>query len=146
MRTYMAKKEDMERKWYLMDADGQILGKLAVAVAKLLMGKNKPIFTPHVDCGDFVIVINADKVKVTGRKAQQKTYERYSGYPGGRKVHNFEYMIKHKPTHVIREAVRRMLPKNKLGSHMLKKLKVYRQPGHRHEAQMPEKITIADVK
>jgi large subunit ribosomal protein L13 len=146
MRTYMAKKENMERKWYELDADGQILGKFAVAVAKLLMGKNKPIFTPHVDCGDFVIVVNAAKVALTGNKAQQKTYDRYSGYPGGRKTHNFEYMIKHKPTVVIREAVRRMLPKNKLGRHMLDKLKVYKGAEHRHQAQMPQKITLADVK
>ncbi len=146
MRTYMAKKENIERKWYVLDADGQILGKLAVAVAKLIMGKNKPIFTRHVDCGDFVIIVNAGKVRVTGNKAQQKTYDRYSGYPGGRKVHTLDYMMTHKPALVIREAVRRMLPKNKLGRQMIKKLKVYKQSGHRHEAQMPEMITVTDVK
>ena len=146
MRTYMAKKENMERKWYHIDADGQILGKLAVAVAKLLMGKNKPIFTPHVDCGDFVIITNSKKIKVTGNKARDKMYERYSGYPGGRKVHNFEYMIEHKPNEIIRQAVRRMLPKSKLGRHMLDKLKVFKDAGHRHEAQAPETITISDVK
>ena len=146
MRTYMAKKENMERRWYLLDADGLILGKLAVAVAKLLMGKNKPIFTPHVDCGDFVIITNAKKIKVTGNKARDKMYERYSGYPGGRKVHNFEYMIEHKPEHVIREAVRRMLPKSKLGRNMINKLKVYKDAEHKHQAQAPEKITLSDVK
>lgn len=146
MRTYMAKKEKVERKWYVIDATDQVLGKLAVAAAKLLMGKNKPIFTPHVDCGDFVVVVNAGKVRLTGNKAQTKTYESYSGYPGGRKVRSYEYMIKHKPAFVIREAVRRMLPKNKLGRQMLTKLKAYREPGHRHEAQNPETITIDDVK
>jgi large subunit ribosomal protein L13 len=142
----MAKKESMDRKWYVIDADGQVLGRLAVGIAKLLMGKNKPIFTPHVDCGDFVVVVNAGKVKLTGNKAQTKTYERYSGYPGGRKVRNFEYMISHKPTFVVREAVRRMLPKNKLGKHMLKKLKVFKDSEHRHQAQNPEKIALKDVK
>jgi large subunit ribosomal protein L13 len=146
MRTFMAKKEEIERKWYVIDATDQILGKLAVAVAKLLMGKNKPIFTRHVDCGDFVVVVNAEKVRVTGKKAQNKTYESYSGYPGGRKVRTFEYMIKHRPRFVIREAVRRMLPKNKLARQMLKKLKVYKETEHKHEAQKPESITIADVK
>lgn len=146
MRTYMAKKETIERKWYVIDATDQILGKLAVASAKLLMGKNKPIFTKHVDCGDFVVVINAGKIKLTGNKAQTKTYESYSGYPGGRKVRSFEMVIKQKPAFVIREAVRRMLPKNKLARQMLKKLKVYRESEHPHEAQEPEKITIADVK
>jgi large subunit ribosomal protein L13 len=142
----MAKKESIVRAWYVVDADGEILGKLAVALAKLLMGKNKPIFTPHVDCGDFVVVINAEKVRVTGNKAQDKIYQRYSGYPNGRKVHNFEYMINHKPAHVIREAVRRMLPKNKLGRSMLKKMKVYKGSEHKHEAQQPVKITVKDVK
>jgi large subunit ribosomal protein L13 len=142
----MAKKEKMERKWYVIDATGQILGKLAVAVAKLIMGKNKPIFTPHVDCGDFVIVLNAGKVRLTGNKAQEKTYQTYSGYPGGRKVKTYEWMLQHKPAMVVREAVRRMLPKNKLGRHMISKLKVYKEAAHRHEAQMPQKITVADVK
>lgn len=146
MRTYMAKKESIVRKWYVIDATDQVLGKLAVAVAKLLMGKNKPIFTSHVDCGDFVVVLNAARVKLTGKKAQTKTYDSYSGYPGGRKVRSFEYMINHRPAHVIREAVRRMLPKNKLGRRMLKKLKVYKETSHRHEAQQPQEITVADVK
>ena len=146
MRTYMAKKEKIERQWFLFDATDQVLGKLAVAATKLLMGKNKPIFTSHVDCGDFVIVVNADKIKLTGNKAQAKTYESYSGYPGGRKVRSFEYMITHKPAFVIREAVRRMLPKNKLGKQMLKKLKVYKESKHRHVAQQPQTITLNDVK
>jgi len=146
MRTYMAKKENIERDWYEIDADGQILGKLAVAAAKLLMGKNKPIFTPHVDCGDFVVVVNAGSIKLTGNKAQTKVYQSYSGYPGGLRERSFEHMIKHKPAFVIREAVRRMLPKNKLGRKMLKKLKVYRTPKHEHDAQKPQVITLADVK
>ena len=146
MRTYMAKKEKIERKWYVIDASDQVLGKLAVAAAKLLMGKNKPIFTSHVDCGDFVVVVNAGKVKLTGKKVKTKTYEHYSGYPGGRKVRSFEYMLKHRPSFIIREAVRRMLPKNRLGKQMLTKLKVYKEPDHRHEAQNPQKITISDVK
>ncbi len=146
MRTYMAKKEKIERTWFVIDAQDQILGKLAVAAAKLLMGKGKPIFTSHVDCGDFVIVVNADKVKLTGKKAQAKTYQSYSGYPGGRRVRSFEYMIEHRPSFVIREAVRRMLPKSKLGKQMLKKLKVYKEPKHRHEAQEPQAITIDEVK
>ncbi len=146
MRTYMAKKESIERKWYVIDATDQILGKLAVATAKLLMGKNKPIYTRHVDCGDFVVIVNADKVRLTGKKAQTKTYQSYSGYPGGRRVRTFEYMIKHKPAHIVREAVRRMLPKNKLARQMLKKLKVTKESRHRHEAQKPQEISITDVK
>ena len=145
MRTYMAKKEEIERNWYVIDADGQILGKLAVAAAKLLMGKNKPIFTPHVDCGDFLVIVNAGNVKLTGKKAQQKTYQSYSGYPGGLRKRTYEEMMQKKPTFVIREAVRRMLPKNKLGRKMLKKLKVYKAAKHRHEAQNPQEISIEDV-
>ena len=146
MKTYMAKKESIERKWYLIDATDQILGKLAVAVAKLLMGKNKPAYTPHVDCGDFVVVVNAGKVRVTGNKARTKTYEKYSGYPGGRRVRSFEHMINKNPAFVIREAVRRMLPKNKLARKMLKKLKISRGPDHKHQVQRPQEISISDVK
>jgi large subunit ribosomal protein L13 len=146
MRTYMAKKESVQRKWYVIDASDQVLGKLAVAVTKLLMGKNKPTFTPHVDCGDFVIVVNAEKVKLTGNKAQTKTYESYSGYPGGRRVRTFEHMIRQRPTEVVRQAVRKMLPKNKLGRQILRKLKIYRDSSHKHEAQEPDIITVADVK
>ena len=142
MKSYMAKKNQVEQKWLLVDAEEAILGRMAAEIAPVLMGKNKPTYTPHVDTGDFVIVINAEKIKVTGRKAEQKEYDYYTGYAGGHKFVSFAEMMERKPEKVIEMAVRRMLPKNRLGRQMLKKLKVYRGPSHEHQAQMPEKIDL----
>ena len=142
MKSFLAKKEDVQRGWQLVDADGQILGRLAVKIASILMGKTKPTYTPHVDTGDFVIVVNAEKVQVTGKKADTKEYQRYTGYPGGQKITSYTEMMEKKPEFIVREAVRRMLPKNKLGKNMIKKLKVYAGPEHNHAAQMPEKIEL----
>jgi len=138
MKTYSAKPKDIEKKWYLIDAEGQVLGRLATRIADILRGKNKTIYTPHLDTGDFVVVINAEKVMVTGKKAQQKEYQRYSGYPGGLKKIPYERMIKRHPERVIEHAVRGMVPHNRLGRAILKKLKVYAGPSHPHEAQHPE--------
>ena len=140
MKSFMARKEHVQRKWHLVDADGAILGRMAARIAPILMGKTKPTYTPHVDTGDFVIVVNAEKITVTGRKAQQKTYDRYSGYPGGRKVVAFAEMLSRRPERIVELAVRRMLPKTKLGRAMLKRLKVYRGAEHEHQAQKPERI------
>jgi len=138
----MAKPNTVERDWYVVDAEGKTLGRLASQIAHILRGKHKPTYTPHVDTGDFVIVINADKIKVTGNKADQKKYYSHSGYPGGLKEMNFnELMAKH-PTRAIYIAVKGMLPHNRLGRAMLKKLKVYAGPDHPHSAQMPKKLEI----
>ncbi|RKY07784.1 MAG: 50S ribosomal protein L13 [Planctomycetota bacterium] len=140
MKSFVARKENVEHKWHVVDAEGQILGRLAAKVAPILMGKTKPTYTPHVDTGDFVIVVNAEKVRVSGDKAKTKEYQRYSGYPGGQKIISFEEMLSRRPERVIELAVRRMLPKSKLGRQMLKKLKVFRGPEHNHGAQKPEKL------
>ena len=140
MKTYSAKPGDIERSWYIVDADGQTLGRMASQIASILRGKHKPIFTPHMDCGDYVIVVNAEKVHVTGNRLDDKMYYRHSGYPGGLKQTPLREMLKTKPERVIEEAVRRMLPKNNLGRHMLKKLRVYAGPEHQHEAQNPEPL------
>ncbi len=142
MKSYMAKKNKVEQKWRVVDADGAILGRMAAKIAPILMGKTKPCYTPHVDTGDYVIVVNADKIKVTGKKAEQKQYDHYTHYPGGHKYVSFAEMMERKPERVIELAVRRMLPKNRLGKQMLKKLKVYKGPGHEHQAQQPEKIDL----
>jgi large subunit ribosomal protein L13 len=139
-KTYMAKKEDVKRQWYLLDAKDKILGRLATKAAVLLRGKHKPIFTPHVDTGDGVIVINAAKIKVTGRKLKQKIYRRYSGYPGGLREVYLETMLAKKPTMVIRLAIERMLPSGPLGRQIVKKLKVYADDKHPHTAQNPTVI------
>jgi len=136
-KTYLPKKEDIKRQWYLVDAEDKILGRLAVKVAVILRGKHKVIFTPHMDTGDGVIVINAAKIKVTGRKLKQKVYRRYSGYQGGLKEVPLEVMLKRKPATVIRLAVRRMLPGGPLGRDILKKLKVYVDDKHPHKSQNP---------
>jgi large subunit ribosomal protein L13 len=143
MKSFLAKKNEVEQKWLLVDADGAVLGRMAAEIAPILMGKHKPTYTPHVDTGDYVIVVNADKIKVSGRKAEQKEYEYYTHYPGGRKLVSFADMMARKPEKVVELAVRRMLPKNKLGRQMLKKLKVYRGPEHQHQAQRPEKIELS---
>jgi len=138
MRTYVAKKETVQRKWLLVDAQGQILGRLAARLARILQGKHKPIYTPHVDTGDFVVIINAEKIRVTGNKLTQKMYKRYSGYPGGLKERPLRVMLARHPERVLEQAVRRMLPKTKLGEKMFRKLKVYAGPNHPHQAQQPE--------
>jgi large subunit ribosomal protein L13 len=142
MKSFMAKKGQVEDKWLVVDADGAVLGRLAAKIAPVLMGKNKPTYTPHVDTGDHVIVVNAEKIKVTGKKAQAKEYDYYTHFPGGHKYVSFAEMMAKKPEKVIKLAVRRMLPKNKLGRVMLKKLKVYRGPEHLHQAQKPEKVEL----
>ncbi len=142
MKTYMAKTNEVEQRWLLVDAQDVVLGRLAAQVAPILMGKNKPTYTPHIDTGDFVVVVNADKIKVSGKKAEQKEYDWYTRYPGGRKVKSFEEMLQQKPERIIELAVQRMLPKTKMGRKMLKKLKVYRGPEHEHQAQKPEKIEL----
>ncbi len=141
-QTYYAKAGEVQQKWHVVDAEGQRLGRMAVDVATVLMGKHRPEYTPHVDTGDYVIITNAEKVVMTGAKAQQRTKTRYSGYPGGLKIETYESLLERKPESVIEDAVRRMLPKNKLGRQMLKKLKVYRGPEHPHQSQRPEPMTV----
>jgi large subunit ribosomal protein L13 len=140
VKTYSAKAKDVERKWYIVDATGQTLGRMASHIATILRGKGKPYFTPHVDCGDFVIVVNAEKIHVTGNKMTDKLYHRHSGYPGGLKTLTLRQMLDRSPERVITLAVKRMLPKNNLGKHVLKKLKVYAGPEHPHDAQHPEPL------
>lgn len=142
MGTFQAKKGEVERQWVLIDARDMVLGKLAVRAASILRGKTKPEFTPHTDVGDFVIVINADKVLLTGNKVEQKTYHRHSGYMGGIKSATVREVLKKKPEEVIRHAVKGMLPKNSLGRAMFRKLKVYAGEHHPHEAQKPQAITL----
>ncbi|KPK45051.1 MAG: 50S ribosomal protein L13 [Phycisphaerae bacterium SG8_4] len=142
MKSFMAKNDQVEQKWVLVDAEGAVLGRMAAKIAPMLMGKTKPTYTPHVDTGDYVIVVNADKVRVTGKKAQSKEYDYYTHHPGGHKYVSFADMMAKEPEKVIQMAVRRMLPKNKLGRKMLKKLKVYRGPEHEQQAQRPEKIEL----
>jgi large subunit ribosomal protein L13 len=142
MKSFLAKKGEIEQKWWLVDADGAVLGRMAAKIAPILMGKTKPTYTPNVDVGDFVIVINADKVKVTGKKAEAKEYDYYTLYPGGHKYISFAEMMAKRPEKVIELAVRRMLPKNALARTMLRKLKVYRGPEHDHQAQKPEKLEL----
>ena len=136
--SYIAKPSEIERKWYVLDAEGKTLGRLCTEAAMLLRGKKKPTFTPFLDTGDYVIVINADKVVVTGKKGQKKIYKHYSGFPGGLKETTFDEMLAKKPEEVIRHAVKGMMPKGPLGRQMYKKLKVYAGPEHKHAAQKPE--------
>jgi large subunit ribosomal protein L13 len=143
MKTFMAKEEDQKRVWYLMDAQGEVLGRLACKAATILRGKAKPEYTPHVDTGDHLIIINAEKVLMTGRKLQQKLYYRHSGYPGGIKCTAAQKMMKEKPEEVIRKAIKGMLPKNKLGKDVYRKLKVYAGSDHPHEAQTPQVLKLS---
>lgn len=143
MKTYSTKAKDVVRQWHVIDASGMTLGKLATQVANLLMGKHKPMFVPYLDTGDFVIVLNATKVKVTGKKPKQKTYYRHSLYPGGLKAETYEEMMAAHPTRVIEHAVRGMLPHNRLGRAMFKKLKVYAGDSHPHQAQVTGVKTTA---
>jgi large subunit ribosomal protein L13 len=138
MKTWNAKPGELERRWFLVDAEGRTLGRLATEIADTLRGKRKPQYTPHVDTGDFVVVVNADKVAVTGKKLDDKIYYRHSGYPGGLKQRTLREELDRRPTEVIRKAVRGMLPRNRLGRAQLRKLKVYAGPDHPHEAQQPE--------
>ncbi len=142
MKTYMAKPGELATKWYLVDAADKVVGRLATKIAMILMGKHRPEYTPHVDTGEFVIVINAEKVHFSGNKWADKEYDRYSGYPGGRKTVSAERMREKHPDRIVSEAVRRMLPKNRLGRKMLKKLKVYAGPDHPHQAQQPEALEL----
>jgi large subunit ribosomal protein L13 len=142
MKSYMARPHEVERRWYLVDAQGQTLGRLATEIARLLRGKNKPQYTPHVDTGDFVVVVNAEKVVVTGKKAEQKVYYRHTGYPGGLKETSYEVMMERKPTEILRKAVRGMMPRTRLGRQQLRKLKIYAGPEHPHEAQDPQPYEV----
>ena len=144
MRTWNAKPDLIERRWYLVDAEGQTLGRLATRVADTLRGKRKPEYTPHLDTGDFVVIVNADKVAVTGKKLEQKMYYRHSGYPGGLRARSLADQLERQPTEVIRKAVKGMLPRNRLARQQLTKLKVYAGPEHPHEAQKPEPLPLED--
>ena len=142
MKTYSAKPGEVAREWYLVDAEGQTLGRLATQIADTLRGKRKPQYTPHVDTGDFVVVVNAEKIAVTGNKLDQKMYHRHSGYPGGLKSRTLREQLDRRPTEVIRSAVRGMLPKNRLARQQLTKLKVYAGPEHPHASQNPRPLNL----
>lgn len=142
MKTYTVRKGDIKREWYVVDAQGKTLGRLASEIAQILRGKHKPIYVPHLDCGDYVIVVNAEKVRVTGRKLDQKFYYRHSGYPGGLKSTSLRDQLQKHPTRVLEAAVRGMLPKSRLGRAMIKKLKVYAGDSHPHQAQQPKALEL----
>ena len=144
-KSFIAKPAEVERKWYVIDAEGKNLGRMCSQIAMILRGKNKPIYTPHVDCGDYVIVINAEKVEVTGKKRKEKIYKRHSSYPGGLKETTFEEMMVKHPTEAVRHAVKGMMPTGKLGRQMYKKLKVYAGPEHPHQAQNPREIKLNEI-
>lgn len=146
MKTYMAKPGNIERKWLLVDATDQVLGRLATKIAMVLMGKHRPVYTPHIETGDFVVVLNASKVRLTGRKLDQKEYQRFTGYPGGLKRIPARRMMAEKPDQVIHLAVRRMLPKGSLGNKMLKRLNIYAGAEHPHAAQNPQVSAYLDTK
>ncbi len=145
IKTPLPTQETLEHKWYLVDAEGQRLGRLATEIATILRGKNKPTYTPHMDTGDFVIVVNAEKVVVTGKKSNQKLYRRHSGRPGGMKVETFSQLQARIPTRIIEQAVKGMLPKNSLGRQLFTKLKVYVGNSHPHQSQQPESLTINTI-
>ena len=140
--TYSFKEIEVEKKWYLVDASGQTLGRLASRVAHILRGKHKPVFTTNIDCGDFVVIVNADKVKVTGKRHELKTYFHYTGYPGGATFELYKELVKKNPERVVTHAVKGMVPHNRLGARIIKKLKVYRGPNHPHSAQKPEPVKV----
>jgi large subunit ribosomal protein L13 len=142
MKTYVPKLTDIERRWWIVDAEGKVLGRLASEIAQVLRGKHKPMFSTHLDVGDYVVVVNADKVRVTGNKAEDKAYFRHSGYMGGEKFIPFKDMLADHPERVIELAVKGMMPKNNLGRLMRRKLKVYAGPNHPHEAQQPQRLEI----
>ncbi len=142
MKSYMARPLEVERKWFVVDAEGKHLGRLAAEIAKILRGKNKVQYTPHVDVGDFVVVVNAERVVVTGKKAEQRVYRRHSGYPGGMKETSYEQMLARKPTEILRKAVYGMMPKTRLARQQFRKLKIYAGPEHPHAAQDPQKLEV----
>ena len=142
MKSYMARPLEVERRWYVVDAEGQTLGRLAAEIARVLRGKSKPQYTPHVDTGDFVVVVNAERIVVTGRKAEQKVYRRHSGYPGGLKTTSYEQLLERQPTEILRKAVKGMMPKTRLAHQQLRKLKIYAGPEHPHDAQSPQKLEV----
>ena len=142
MKSYMARPLEVERKWFVVDAEDKHLGRLAAEIAKILRGKNKVQYTPHVDVGDFVVVVNAEKVVVTGKKAEQRVYRRHSGYPGGMKETSYEQMLTRKPTEILRKAVYGMMPKTRLARQQFRKLKIYAGPEHPHAAQDPQKLEV----
>ena len=142
MKSYMARPLSVERKWHLVDAEGRTLGRLATEIATVLRGKNKPQYTPHVDTGDFVVVVNADRIVVTGKKAEQKVYRRHSQRPGGLKEVSYEQMLERKPEEILRKAVRGMMPKTRLGRQQFRKLKLYAGPEHPHAAQNPQTLEV----
>jgi large subunit ribosomal protein L13 len=145
-RTHTPRAEELQRDWWVIDLEGKTLGRAAAAIAHVLIGKHKADYTPHLDNGDFVVAINADKIRVTGNKVQQKTYYRHSGYPGGLKEEKFEQLIKRRPERIIELAVKNMLPKNRLGRAMHRKLKVYAGPRHPHQAQGPQEFPERFIK
>ena len=142
MKTFSLRKEDIERKWYVVDAEGQVLGRLASKIATILRGKHKETFTPHLDMGDHIVVVNANKFLVTGNKAEQKAYYRHTGYPGGLRTEKYKKLIQEHPETIIQKAVWGMLPHNRLGRKMIKKLKIYASPEHPHIAQQPEVLSL----
>jgi large subunit ribosomal protein L13 len=142
VKSYMARPLEVERRWYVVDAEGQTLGRLAAEIARVLRGKSKPQYTPHVDTGDFVVVVNAERIVVTGRKAEQKVYRRHSGYPGGLKTTSYEQLLERQPTEILRKAVKGMMPKTRLAHQQLRKLKIYAGPEHPHAAQSPQKLEV----
>ena len=143
MKTTLPKVDAIEHRWYVINAEDVVLGRLSTKVAELLSGKHKPTYTPFFDMGDFVIILNAEKIKVTGQKEFAKEYKRYSGFPSGQRVISYQHMKEHKPEHIILHSVKGMLPKNKLRDRMLKRLKIYTGNDHNHQAQKPEEITIS---
>jgi large subunit ribosomal protein L13 len=144
--TYTPKASEIQRAWWVVDADGLVLGRLATEVARLLRGKHKPSFTPHLDTGDHVVIVNADKVVLTAGKAERKTIYRHSGYPGGLKAETFAHLLERRPEEAVRRTIRGMLPKNRLGRQMLTKLKVYAGPTHPHAAQQPQPLDVAHAR
>ncbi len=142
LKTFSLRKEDIERKWYVVDAEGQVLGRLASKMATILRGKHKETFTPHLDMGDHIVVVNANKFLVTGKKAEQKAYYRHTGYPGGLRTEKYKKLIQEHPETIIQKAVWGMLPHNRLGRKMIKKLKIYASPEHPHIAQQPEVLSL----
>ncbi len=144
-KTYMARPADIKRNWYVVDAEGKVLGRLAAEIATIIRGKHKPQFTPHMDTGDFVVVINAEKVKLTGKKREQKTYYWHTSHPGGLRKQTVDRLLEKKPEEVIRRAVWGMMPKNALGRNQMKKLKIYAGPEHPHTAQMPEPLEVQEA-
>lgn len=146
MRTYQPKASEIERTWYVVDAEGMVLGRVATEVARILRGKHKPTFTPHLDTGDHVIVVNADKIVLTSNKGEKVFVHRHSGYPGGLRSESYGHLLANRPEEAVRRAVRGMLPKNRLGRQMIRKLKVYSGPNHPHAAQQPSSLELAHAK